>query len=119
MFTPMSAARRACSFSALVWLGLLATASAAEPAAGGDMEDVTKMTAYNVKADRVEEFGFRVGGQIFLPWSSGSPIVRAVYPNTAAAKAGLRPGDRVLTTDGRSASVSMFSLGKWRQLHAK
>jgi hypothetical protein len=111
MFTPIGTAVRVCMLSAL----LFASAGGAEP----DIEDVTKMAAYNVRADRVEEFGFRVSWHIGSPWEIAMPDVKMVFPNTAADKAGLRPGDRILATDGREASVTVFSMGKWRQLHAK
>src|SRR3954467_11731414 len=74
-------------------------APAADEVEDDDPDDVTKMTAFSVTADPLESFWFRVGGKLTSLFGSSSPIVMAVYPNTAAAKAGLRPGDRVLTTD--------------------
>lgn len=115
----------------VAWLGFTTLAFAADepaPAPAPDAaaepkeieedepEDVTRMAAFSVTADRVETFGFRVGGQLANPFGSTLPIVTVVQPNTAAAKAGLRPGDRVLTTDGASAAVTLFSLSKWRKL---
>jgi hypothetical protein len=82
-------------------------------------DDVTKMAAFGVKAERLEVFGFRVRGKLNSPFSSALPTVRSVTPNTAAAKAGLRPGDRILTTDGASAAVTLFSLSKWQKLFAR
>jgi hypothetical protein len=112
------------------WLGIAAAAFAAEPPATSspatlgepeeeEVGDVTKLAAFNVQADRIEEFGFRVTGFLGSPFSSALPIVTVVFPNTAAAKAGLRPGDRILTTDGKSAAVTIFSLSKWRKLHER
>jgi hypothetical protein len=93
-----------------------ATVAVGELQTEDEGEDVTKMAAFNVQADRVEEFGFRVGVELRNPFGSATPIVRAIYPNTAAAKAGLRPGDRVVKTDGASAAVTLFSLSKWSKL---
>jgi hypothetical protein len=132
MLTPMNPAAGGATwlrFGAL-WLALAAfvlaqdaPAPAAAPPADeiedDDPADVTKMAAFSVTADRLENFGFRVGGQLLNPFGSSLPIVTAVYPNTAASKAGLRPGDRVLTTDGGSAAVTLFSLSKWRKLFAR
>ena len=127
MFTPAATrfSGRGVFFGVILIGGLLSPAGASSAVAPStatdntdpDREDVTKMAAYNVKADRVEEFGFRVNLR-GPPWEVAA-FVTSVYPNTAAAKAGLKPGDRVLTTDGRRAGASIFSLGKWRDLHAK
>jgi hypothetical protein len=84
-----------------------------------DTDDVTRMEAFSVKAERLETFGFRVRGHLGNPFGSAQPTVRSVTPNTAAAKAGLRPGDRILTTDGASSAVTLFSLNKWRKLFAR
>jgi hypothetical protein len=114
-----------CSLVVAAWLAFAALtfgADALPPTQeieDDDPADVTKMAAFSVTADRLESFGFRVGGKLTGPFSSSLPTVSAVYPNTAAAKAGLRPGDRVLKTDGASAAVTLLSLSKWRKLHAK
>lgn len=81
-----------------------------------DVDDITRMAAFSVQAERLETFGFRVRGELRSPFGSAHPTVRSVTPNTAAAKAGLRPGDRILTTDGASGAVTLFSLSKWRKL---
>ena len=90
-------------------------------------DDITSLAAYNVKADRIEDFGFRVGRAVSGQYpktvagftvSRFVPIVSAVLPNTAAAKAGLQPGDRILKADGRSTSVGLLSavqLTRWRK----
>jgi hypothetical protein len=132
MLTPLSPAARGATWFRLctLWLAFAVFVSAEDapaPAAtpptdeieDDDPADVTKMAAFSVTADRLENFGFRVGGQLLNPFGSSLPSVTAVYPNTAASKAGLRPGDRVLTTDGGSAAVTLFSLNKWRKLFAR
>jgi hypothetical protein len=81
--------------------------------------DVTSLAAYNVKADRVEDFGFRVTWHLGNVAGSTHGFVLSVLPNTAAAKAGLRPGDRILKSDGKSAVVTLFSMGKWQKLEAQ
>jgi hypothetical protein len=96
------------------------TSSAADAAASGD--DVVALGAFNVKADRVEDFGFRVSDStltiiVIVPHLE-PPFITEVLPNTAAAKAGLQPGDRILKSDGRSAASSFFSGGKWSKLMA-
>jgi hypothetical protein len=78
-------------------------------------EDVTKLSAFNVKADRLEDFGFRIRRRLTNPFGTGTIWVTFVYPNTAAAKAGLRPGDRILKSDGRNADFGLFTIGKWRK----
>jgi hypothetical protein len=78
-------------------------------------EDVTKLAAFDVKADRLEDFGFRAHGFLGNPFGTGIITVSTVYPNTAAAKAGLQPGDRIVKSDGRSANFSLFSINKWEK----
>ncbi len=103
--------------------GLLAGVAADAPPADeietDEPGDVTQMAPFGVRADRLETFGFRVGGKLLNPFSSSLPVVMAVVPNTAAAKAGLKPGERILTTDGASAAVTLLSLSKWRKIFAK
>ncbi|MEO7413905.1 MAG: hypothetical protein ABIZ81_11155 [Opitutaceae bacterium] len=81
-------------------------------------DDVISLAAYNVKADRIDDFGLRVR---MAPKSSYPktlvgfltsryvPMVWSVTPNTAAAKAGLQPGERILKSDGESTSVGLVS----------
>jgi hypothetical protein len=80
------------------------------------------LAAYNVKADRIEDFGLRVGDPgitfvVIVPLPQ-APSIEAILPNTAASKAGLQPGDRILKSDGRSASMTIFSTGKWKKFLA-
>ncbi len=105
-----------------------AMAAAAEPKkakdsaeakeADAEAEEVATMAAYTVQADRVEDFGFRMRGMIHLIGST-YPHVVAVYPHTAAARAGLRPGDRILKMDGKSAAASLFTLTKWGNIRKR
>ena len=48
-----------------------------------------------------------------------SPVVDVVLPNTAASKAGVRPGDRILTADGLPTASESSSLRNWRDLQKK
>jgi hypothetical protein len=84
-----------------------------------------------VKADRIEDFGLRVGNSYYSkpPKTTAGfflakfvPIITAVMPNTAADKAGLRPGDRILESEGQSMVGGAFStgkLGKWYKIQKK
>lgn len=87
-------------------------------------EDVTVMAPFTVNAAPPEDFGFRIirAGSLTLPYPAVpvfEVIISRVFPNTAAARAGLRPGDHILRTDGKTANFSMFSLSKWRKLQEK
>ncbi len=120
----------------MLGLALLPVAAVAEQAtppksvAATDDEtvdgDVVSMAAYNVKADQIEDFGLRVDsapypkanpGGLKVLFSKFAPIITAVVPNTAADRAGLLPGERVLKSEGRSTVGSGFSLGKSGQWH--
>ncbi|MGC4075413.1 MAG: PDZ domain-containing protein [Nibricoccus sp.] len=95
----------------------------ADNAGEDQLEDLTDLPAFNVKADRLEEFGFRVGVMFAIPGPSYA-WVKEVFPNTAASKAGLRPGDIILKVDGKKRSlVSLYRLlkaqdKKWAELAA-
>ncbi len=97
-------------------------AAAAEPPpareADPELEEIASMAAYTVQADRIEDFGFRIRGMIHLIGST-YPHVVAVYPHSAAARAGLRPGDRILQMDGKSAAASLFTLTKWGKIRKR
>jgi hypothetical protein len=121
-------------------IALLMSASplvvAAEPAAtaeandAADSNDVISLGAYNVKADFIEDFGLRVES-VRYPFSSQlttlttvwfakyAPQIFAVVPNTAAAKAGLQPGDRILKSEGRSMIGGPFSRNIFDKLQKK
>jgi len=75
----------------------------------GKVEDVMRLPSVNVQANRIEEFGFRTSGMIAIPGPSYF-LVSEVLPNTAAAKAGLRPGELIEGFDGRKLSVLSLAL---------
>ncbi len=87
--------------------------------------EITSLAAYNVKADRIEDFGLRVQGTMYHVTKTSkpniatiwfydfAPIVTSVLPNTAAAKAGLQPGEFILKSEGRSTVGGPFSTGKF------
>lgn len=84
--------------------------------------DILSLEAYNVTADRIEDFGLRVDWETYsgkqanpatMWFSTWAPRIRAVLPNTAAARAGLQPGERILKSEGRSTVGGMFSSGKF------
>ncbi|MEO6567781.1 MAG: PDZ domain-containing protein, partial [Opitutaceae bacterium] len=113
------------------------SASATEPAATADNDpanndDIISLAGYNAKADRIEDFGIRVESSFyskppkttagFFLLAKFVPIITAVVPNTAAAKAGLRPGDRILKSEGQVTVGGAFStgrLGKWYKIQKK
>lgn len=98
-----------------------AKAEPEDPADG----DIISLTAYNVKADRIEDFGLRVDARpykdssrpnaVALWFTTFAPLITAIVPNTAAAKAGLQPGERILKSDGVSTVGGPFSTGKFGQ----
>lgn len=97
-------------------------AEAAQPGADTDNtfvadDNIITLAAYNVKADRIEDFGFRVSDPtltfVAVVPRPEPPFITTVLPNTAADKAGLQPGDRILKSDGRSAGMTIFTAGKW------
>jgi len=134
-----TAPSRACPFFALALWAVVRplVALAGEPSAAAtevvaDNGDIINMAAYNVKADRIEDFGIRVGSSFYSkPTKSAlgffltakfAPIITAIVPNTAAAKAGLRPGERILKSEGQSTVGGLFStgkLGKWYKIQTK
>ncbi|MEO6568679.1 MAG: hypothetical protein ABIO94_07930 [Opitutaceae bacterium] len=93
------------------WMGLVsATIGWAQDSGDGGLEDVTVLPPFRVKGVQMEDFGLRFGGQFGIP-SSTVLIISEIFPNTAAARSGLRPGERVSKIDGKSVSFfSMLSL---------
>ena len=73
----------------------------AQAPADRELEDVTILPAFSVKGDRMEDLGVRFNITIGIPTSLNALTVSEVFPNTAAAKAGLRPGERVEKIDGK------------------
>lgn len=96
----------------IVLFGLLIGTQAwgQEPAA--PLEDVTVLPPFSVKGDRMEELGVRFSVTVGIPTSLNRLIVAEVFPNSPAAKAGLRPGERVEKIDGKSVGLStLLSIG--------
>jgi hypothetical protein len=91
-----------------VLLGLLLTTGGslafAQDAADREIEDVTSLPPFSVKGARLEDFGFRYSVTIQIP-GPDSVIVSEIFPNTPAAKAGLRPGDQIFKIDGKAVSA--------------
>lgn len=98
----------------------------APEAEDSDTPEVTSLAAYNVKADRIEDFGLRVTHwtysdkrpNVLTVWfTTFAPKITGVVPNTAAAKAGLQPGEIILKSEGRSTVGGLFSTGKFGHWH--
>lgn len=119
---------------AALLLGNVPGAVAAEPAAPEETvegeatndEAIISLAAYNVRADFIEDFGVRVQSETYSGkavngatfwFATYAPRISAVLPNTAAARAGLRPGERVLKSEGKSTVGGLFSSGKLGQWH--
>lgn len=114
---------------------LRAGAAEGEPKIGANLtvenDEILTLAAYNVTADRIEDFGIRVTSSFYSRQPKGTvgfflskfiPIVTAVVPNTAAARAGLQPGERILKSEGKVTVGGLFStgkLGKWHKTQAK
>lgn len=97
-------------FLALTW-GSLCFAS--DVGAIAEIEDVTVLAPYEVKGARMEDFGLRVSGNVtfgitIVPPGTNYVMVTQVFPNTAADKAGLRPGELISKVDGKSISLLMM-----------
>jgi len=76
------------------------------------LEDVTILPPFSVKGDRLEELGVRFIITVGIPTSINRAVVAEVFPNTPAAKAGLRPGEQVEKIDGKALGLaSLLSLG--------
>jgi len=101
-----------------------ASGFAAESGSQDALEDLTVLPPFPVKGVRVEDFGFRYNAMIAIP-GPDSMTVSEVFPNTAAAKAGLKPGEEVLKIDGKAVAVwsllfkpNKIQERKWAELAA-
>lgn len=91
---------------------VLAGTVAAQPQTERPLDDVTMLPAMTVKGDRMEDLGLRLGGQFGVPTTHNRMWVAEVFPNTAAAKAGLRPGEWIEKIDGKTVGLTtILSLG--------
>jgi hypothetical protein len=75
-------------------------------------DERVQLDPFAVKANRIEDFGFDLW--LGPPETKGGPPVWRVHfvvPHTAAAKAGLEPGDRVRQLDGKP--VTFRSWNDW------
>ena len=99
--------------------GLAAAAPVMNP---GNDDDVVAMTPFDVTDSALEDFGLQVRRGVRDParstllWPVRVPQIIAVLPNTAAARAGLRPGELIIRADGKSASSTLFSPNTFRKL---
>lgn len=105
---------------------LMAAAPKAESTKGAEagQDDIITLEAYNVQADMIEDFGFRVWVEATrsgkhpksmaqMMVTKFTPRISAVLPNTAAARAGLQPGEFILKSEGKPTTGGMFSTGKF------
>ena len=109
-------------------LGWAQEPAPADDAAGEELEDVTILAPFQVKGVRMEDFGVRFNGTISIPPGPSFLMVSEVFPNTAAAKTGLKPGELVDKIDGKAVSMmTIFSIAtkpqklpqrKWAELEA-
>ncbi|RXK52805.1 hypothetical protein ESB00_13875 [Oleiharenicola lentus] len=114
--------------SFVIWAVLLLSAA---PHVLGDTankpvakEKTVELPALRVVGDPVEDFGFRVSPVFDSSRSSGllrtfTPVVDMVLPNTAASKAGLRPGDRIVLADNMPTGSHSRALREWQRLQKK
>ena len=118
-----------CAFVLLTCLAPFSAAAAEVDAddnddAAADNDDIITLAAYNAKADRIEDFGVRVFSSVRYRtpgsfWPKYTPMVSAIVPNTAASRAGLKPGERIISSDGQSMLRGLFSSSKWRKAQEK
>ncbi|HUR58435.1 MAG TPA: hypothetical protein VM029_12035 [Opitutaceae bacterium] len=111
------------AFAFLGFVAPLAAAAADVADADDKPDDVISLAAYNVKADRIEDFGLRVESMghsgrlnpVTVWFGRYTPTITAIVPNTAAARAGLRPGELILKSEGQATTGGAFSTGKFGQ----
>jgi hypothetical protein len=108
-------------FLSVLWCTGAAESKAVAPDVPGDS---VQLPAYSVKGEMLEDFGFRVSPDFDAVRSKGlgriyTPVVDMVLPNTAASKAGVRPGDRIVTADGEETASGSSALRKWRGIQKK
>jgi hypothetical protein len=91
-------------------LALLAVSLRGQSGAVADEnERVILLEAFRVNAGPIENFGFQTTP---MRWGSEhNVVVTAVIPNTAAAKAGLQPGDMILSSDGEAVENVRLARG--------
>lgn len=111
MWIPNSLMRSAPIRLAACWFVLLCglpgwAKEARDDGAGAEWEDVTVLPPFQVNGARMEDLGVRFGGLVSFPPSSNMLTVAEVFPNTAAAKAGLRPGERIVKIDGKTVRTA-------------
>ena len=109
---------------ALVSEGLSIPLLATEPTTIEKDDGVVKLSAFKVTGQRLEDFGFRVSHDFDSQRSQTfgrvyTPVVDLVLPHTAASKAGIRPGDRIIASDGESCLCSSSSLQEWRAIQKR
>jgi hypothetical protein len=87
----------------------------ADPDSSDENERVIVMEAFKVGANAIENFGLQVDREMVA--ATSAVFVIAVVPNTAAAKAGLKPGDRIWESDGKPVTPSprrLFGETDWK-----
>lgn len=108
-------------FWLLAVLGFVEPVRAVETTAGGAKIELPTL---KVRGDPIEDFGFRVSPAWDPTHSTGmflayTPAVDLVLPNTAASKAGIRPGDRIVMADGQPTSSMSRSMRSWELLQKR
>jgi len=84
-------------------------------------EPVVTLSPVKVLGESMEEFGFRVSPDFNYEASTKDrkiyvPVIDLVLPNSAASKAGLRPGDRILRSDRVFVGDGSPKLSSWRRI---
>lgn len=107
--------------AAVLIVGMAGSLARAANTPGAKEEPVLELPVMKVRGNPVEDFGFRVSPAFDVARSQGrkavyTPVVDLVLPNTAASKAGIRPGDRIVLADGAATGMGSFSLRVWSRL---